>query len=181
MEFIKSNIEGLILIKPKVFFDSRGYFFESYNYYQFKNVGIDVNFIQDNQSKSGKGVVRGLHYQKPPFAQGKLVRVIKGAVMDVAVDIRVNSPTYGGWEKHLLTEENQMMFYIPEGFAHGFMTLEEETIFSYKCTNVYNKESEGVIFWNDPILNIDWDLENPVVSERDKIAPLFKDFVSPFV
>jgi len=181
MEFIKSEIEGLVLIKPKVFFDNRGYFFESYNSIHFKNAGIDVNFIQDNQSKSGKNVIRGLHFQKPPYSQGKLVRVIKGAVMDVAVDIRANSPSYGKWEMHLLTEENHTMFYIPEGFAHGFVTLEDETIFSYKCTSLYNKDSEGVIFWDDPTLSINWGVDEPIVSERDKIASFFNDFISPFV
>ncbi|HRS53080.1 MAG TPA: dTDP-4-dehydrorhamnose 3,5-epimerase [Bacteroidales bacterium] len=180
MEFVKSKIEGLIIIKPKVFEDARGYFFESYNYNYFREAGINVLFLQDNQSKSNKNVIRGLHFQKSPFAQGKLVRVIKGAVLDVAVDIRINSPYYGKWEMHELSEKNKLMFYIPPGFAHGFLTLEDDTIFAYKCTNFYSKVSEGIIAWNDPILNINWGIQNPILSERDSNAPLFKDFVSPF-
>ncbi len=127
-----------------------------------------------------KGVLRGLHFQAPPFAQGKLVRVMKGAVLDVAVDIRKNSPTYGQWASIELTESNKMMYWVPPGFAHGFVTLEDDTVFFYKCTNVYNKSSEGSIRWNDPDLNINWNLENPILSEKDQISPLFKDFVSPF-
>lgn len=180
MEIINTEINGLLIIKPKVFEDDRGYFFESYNQNVFSNLGINVNFVQDNQSLSGKNVLRGLHFQNTPFAQAKLVRVIKGSVLDVAVDIRKNSPTYG---KHLsieLTEKNKTMFYIPEGFAHGFLTLEDETIFSYKCTNFYNKESEGCILWNDPVLNINWNVNHPIISDKDKVGTLFKDFNSNF-
>lgn len=180
MEIINTEINGLLIIKPKVFEDDRGYFFESYNKNVFSNLGINVNFVQDNQSLSGKNVLRGLHFQNTPFAQAKLVRVIKGSVLDVAVDIRKNSPTYG---KHLsieLTEKNKTMFYIPEGFAHGFLTLEDETIFSYKCTNFYNKDSEGCILWNDPILNINWNVHHPIISDKDKVGTLFKDFNSNF-
>lgn len=180
MEIIKTSIEGLLIIKPDVFKDERGYFFESYNKERFAKEGLVMNFVQDNESKSSKGVLRGLHFQKPPYAQGKLVRVVKGSVMDVAVDIRKDSPTYGKWESRILSEGNKEMFWIPEGFAHGFVTLEDNTVFTYKCTNVYNKESEGSILWNDPDINIDWDIEAPTLSEKDKISPLFKDFVTPF-
>ena len=181
MELIKTSIDGLLIIKPDVFKDDRGYFFESYNKERFAKAGLMMDFVQDNESKSDKGVLRGLHFQKPPFAQGKLVRVIKGAVMDVAVDLRKDSPTYGKWESVVLTEENKLQFWIPEGFAHGFVAMEDNTIFNYKCTNVYNKESEGSILWNDPDININWEIENPILSEKDKISPLFKNFESPFI
>ena len=180
MEVIKTDISDLYIVKPKVFEDNRGYFFESYNKELFLRNGIDQNFVQDNESKSSKGVLRGLHFQKPPFAQGKLVRVMRGSVLDVAVDIRKNSPTFGQWASVELTQDNKWMYWIPPGFAHGFVTLEDNTVFFYKCTNVYNKESEGSILWNDPDLNIDWKVENPILSEKDKTGPPFKDFVSPF-
>ena len=181
MELIKTSIDGLLIIKPDVFKDDRGYFFESYNKERFAKAGLMMDFVQDNESKSDKGVLRGLHFQKPPYAQGKLVRVIKGSVMDVAVDLRKDSPTYGKWESVVLTEENKLQFWIPEGFAHGFGTLEDDTIFAYKCTNVYNKESEGSLLWNDPDINIEWNIENPILSEKDKISPLFKNFETPFI
>ena len=181
MELIKTSIDGLLIIKPDVFKDDRGYFYESYNKERFAKAGLMIDFVQDNESKSSKGVLRGLHFQKPPFAQGKLVRVIKGSVMDVAVDLRKDSPTYGKWESVVLTEENKLQFWIPEGFAHGFVALEDNTIFNYKCTNVYNKESEGSILWNDPDININWNIDNPILSEKDKISPLFKNFESPFI
>lgn len=175
MQLITTPISGLLEIEPQVFGDHRGYFFESYNQGKFKQAGIDLDFIQDNQSKSSKGVLRGLHFQNPPYAQGKLVRVITGAVLDVVVDIRKGSPTYGKHHKVELTEENKKMFWIPPGFAHGFLTLRDNTIFSYKCTNLYNKESEGAVLWNDPELDIDWEIENPMLSNKDKIAePLNK-------
>ncbi|NQU34096.1 MAG: dTDP-4-dehydrorhamnose 3,5-epimerase [Bacteroidetes bacterium] len=180
MQIVKTKIPDLYIIKPSVFEDSRGYFFESYNKEAFLRNGIDQNFVQDNESKSAKGVLRGLHFQKPPFAQGKLVRVMHGAVLDVAVDLRKNSPTYGHWASVELNHDNKWMYWVPPGFAHGFVTLEEDTVFFYKCTNVYNKESEGSILWNDPDLNIDWKIANPTLSEKDIISPLFKDFVSPF-
>ena len=180
MEVIETNIKGLLIIKPKVFADPRGYFFESYNADVFKQHGITVNFVQDNQSLSSTGVLRGLHFQAPPFDQGKLVRVINGAVLDIAVDIRKNSPTYGQHVAIELTEENKTMFYIPPGFAHGFLTLKDNTIFSYKCTNVYNKASEGCVLWNDKDLNINWDVKNPILSEKDLVGTPFKDFTSPF-
>ena len=145
MEISECSIQGLLIIQPRVFQDDRGYFFESWSKGEFIKDGIDVDFVQDNQSLSHKGVLRGLHFQSPPFAQGKLVRVIKGAVLDVAVDIRRNSPTYGKHFAIELNEDNKIMFFIPPGFAHGFATLTDNTIFSYKCTAYYNKESEGTI------------------------------------
>lgn len=174
MEFRQTSIEGVIEITPRVFKDERGYFFESYQYELFKKNGIEEVFVQDNQSFSTAGVLRGLHFQRAPFAQGKLVRVIKGKVLDVAVDIRPNSPTYGQYESVILDAERNNMLYIPPGLAHGFSTL-EDAIFCYKCTNNYHKESEGGIIWNDPALNIDWMLANPEVSEKDAILPLLKD------
>lgn len=181
MEIITTKINDLLIIKPNVYSDARGYFFESYNKELFLSKGIDQNFVQDNESKSMKGVLRGLHFQKPPFAQGKLVRVLKGAVLDVAVDLRKSSSTYGQWESIELTEDNKFMYWIPPGFAHGFLTLEDHTVFFYKCTNVYNKSSEGSILWNDPDLKIDWGQGiEPLLSDKDKIAPNFKDFCSPF-
>lgn len=180
MELVNTGIEGLWVIKPKVFADARGYFFESYNKDLFTQNGLNLNFVQDNQSLSHKGVLRGLHFQNPPFAQGKLVRVITGAVYDVAVDIRKNSPTYGKSFGAELTEENKMMMYIPEGFAHGFLTLKDNTIFSYKCTNFYNKASEDSIKWNDPTVGIKWNVENPLLSEKDISGKDFKDYKSQF-
>lgn len=180
MEVIETKIKGLLIVKPKVFADSRGYFFESYNEGVFKKHGIDVNFVQDNQSLSNAGVLRGLHLQAPPFAQGKLVRVINGAVLDVAVDIRKGSPTYGEHVAIELNEEEKTMFYIPPGFAHGFLTLKDNTIFSYKCTNLYNKDSEMTVLWNDRDLNIDWNIKDPILSEKDITGTPFKAFNSPF-
>ncbi|MGP1446544.1 MAG: dTDP-4-dehydrorhamnose 3,5-epimerase [Candidatus Limimorpha sp.] len=180
MEIIATKIKDLVIIKPDVFTDTRGYFFESYNQEKFHAAGLTMDFVQDNESKSMRGVLRGLHFQKPPFAQGKLVRVVKGSVMDVAVDLRGSSPTYGQWESIILTESNKLMLWIPEGFAHGFVCLEDDSVFTYKCTNVYNKASEGSILWNDPDINVQWNIENPILSEKDKVAPCFKDFVTPF-
>lgn len=181
MEIIKTDIPDLFVVEPKVFRDERGYFFESHNQKKLKDAGLELTFVQDNESKSQKGVLRGLHFQKPPYAQGKLVRVIKGKVIDVAVDIRKGSPTYGQHHAVEISEENKRMFWIPPGFAHGFVTLTDETIFFYKCTNYYNKESEGSILWNDPDLNIDWGIENPVLSEKDKNSPRFSQLDSPFI
>ncbi|POY35651.1 dTDP-4-dehydrorhamnose 3,5-epimerase [Solitalea longa] len=180
MKITHTPIDGLVIIEPRVFNDARGYFFESYNQHTFREAGIDANFVQDNQSKSQKGTLRGLHFQAPPFAQGKLVRVIQGRVLDIAVDIRKNSPTFGQYYSIELSGENQVQFWIPEGFAHGFITLEDDTIFSYKCTNFYNKASEGGIIWNDPDLNINWGEVDVLVSEKDEILPKLKDFTSPF-
>lgn len=181
MEIIETKIPGLLIIKPDVFEDDRGYFFESYNKDKFESAGIDVNFVQDNESKSQKGVLRGLHFQNPPHAQGKLVRVMRGSVLDVAVDIRRGSPTYGQWDSIVLSGDNKIMYWIPEGMAHGFLTLEDDTVFFYKCSKVYNKNSEGSIRWNNPDLNIDWGVSEPILSEKDKTSPLFKDFESKFI
>lgn len=180
MKVETTHIDGLLIIKPTIFKDGRGYFFESFNKTAYQSAGIREEFVQDNQSFSQKGVLRGLHFQSPPYAQGKLVRVIKGAVLDVVVDIRKQSPTYGNHFSVLLSEENQTQFWIPPGFAHGFHTLEDNTVFFYKCTNFYNKPSEGSIIWNDPDLGIDWNIKNPELSEKDKLAGLFKNFSSPF-
>jgi dTDP-4-dehydrorhamnose 3,5-epimerase len=180
MQIEKNHIDGLRVIKPDVFDDPRGYFFESYNIEKFRQLGIDVLFLQDNESKSGKGVLRGLHFQVPPYEQGKLVRVIRGAVLDVAVDLRKSSPTYGQWASIELSEKNKWMYWIPAGFAHGFLTLEENTVFFYKCTRVYHKEAERSIAWNDPDLKIGWGTETPLVSDKDNTAGSFRDFISPF-
>ncbi len=175
MELIQTDIPEVIIIKPDVFGDDRGYFFESFHEEKFADFGIKGPFIQDNESSSQKNVLRGLHYQLEPFAQSKLVRVIRGAVLDVAVDIRQNSPTFGKWVSMELTAENKWICWIPKGFAHGFVTLEDNTIFTYKCTAFYNKASEASIRWNDPELNIDWGLKNPLLSEKDNLAPLLKE------
>jgi dTDP-4-dehydrorhamnose 3,5-epimerase len=180
MEFQKTDITGLLIIKPVVFEDERGHFFESYRKELFEKNDIPYEFIQDNQSLSNKNVLRGLHYQKPPFQQGKLIRVVKGSVLDVALDIRKKSSTYGKYNSIILSEKNKLMYWIPPGFAHGFLTLEDNTILQYKCTAPYNKESEGSLLWNDPVLNIEWTLKSPVLSDKDKIAPLFAEFVSMF-
>lgn len=180
MDIIKTDIEGLLIIKPKVFEDDRGYFFESWNKEVFESKGIKNEFLQDNQSLSNKGILRGLHFQNPPYDQGKLVRVIRGSVLDVAVDIRKNSPTYGEHVTVHLNEDNKRMFWIPPGFAHGFLTLEDNTIFSYKCTNIYNKESEVTLMWDDEDLKIDWHTTTPVVSDKDKQGINFKNFKTKF-
>ena len=180
MEITETFLKGLFVIKPKVFEDARGYFFESYNANQFAASGLNLNFVQDNQSLSQQGVLRGLHFQNNPHAQGKLVRVITGAVLDVALDIRKNSPTYGQWFSLELTEQNKWMMYIPEGFAHGFATLRDNTVFSYKCTQFYNKASEDCIIWNDKDLAIDWQVKNPLLSDKDLMGKAFKDYVSLF-
>lgn len=180
MEVIETKLKGVVVLKPKVFEDARGYFFESYNQNTFNAAGLNLNFVQDNQSLSQRGVLRGLHFQIPPHAQGKLVRVITGAVFDVAVDIRKNSPTYGQWFGQELSEENKLMMYIPEGFAHGFATLRDNTVFSYKCTNFYNKAAEDCILWNDSQLAIQWGIENPLLSAKDLEGKRFVDFKSQF-
>jgi dTDP-4-dehydrorhamnose 3,5-epimerase len=180
MKIEKTEIEGLYIIYPQVFEDDRGYFMESFNKKKLVNFIGNHEFIQDNQSLSQKGVVRGLHFQNPPFEQGKLVRVIKGSVNDVVVDIRKSSSTYGKVFKIKLSESNFKILWIPPGLAHGFETLEDETIFSYKVTNDYNKESEGSILWNDKILNIEWETKNPIVSEKDGHSELFENFNSLF-
>lgn len=180
MDIIRTKIPDVLIIKTDVFEDDRGYFMETYQKQRFLEVGIDSIFVQDNESKSGKGVLRGLHMQKPPFAQGKLIRVIKGSVLDVVVDLRKQSPHYGKWVSTVLSDENKWMFWVPPGFAHGFLTLCDETIFSYKCTARYNKASEMAIRWNDPTLNIEWGIAAPILSDKDRNAPLFNQIVSPF-
>ena len=182
MEIIKTNIEGVVIIEPRIFKDDRGYFFESFSQREFEEKVCKTTFVQDNESKSSYGVLRGLHFQKPPFAQSKLVRVIKGAVLDVAVDIRKGSPTFGQYVSVELTGENHRQFFIPRGFAHGFSVLSEEVIFQYKCDNFYSPQSEGAIAWNDPDLNIDWRIpaEKAVLSEKDSKHPRLKDWQNVF-
>ena len=181
MEIKKTKINGVFLLKPQIFEDNRGYFFESFNANKFNEAtDLNVQFVQDNQSLSSKNVLRGLHFQHPPFAQSKLVSVIKGEVLDVVVDIRKDSVTYGEYIAEYLSEENHHQLYIPEGMAHGFLTLKNHTIFSYKCSNYYHKDSEDGIIWNDSNLNIDWNIKNPLVSKKDQLAKNFASFVSPF-
>lgn len=175
MELIATTIPDVKIIKPDVFGDDRGYFFESFHTEKFAGFGIPDVFVQDNESRSQKNVLRGLHYQAAPFTQGKLVRVISGSVLDFAVDIRIDSPTFGKWVSMELSSENKLIAWIPPGFAHGFVTLEDDTIFTYKCTNFYDKSSERGIRWNDPELNIDWEISEPLLSDKDKIAPFLKD------
>ncbi|WP_028980708.1 dTDP-4-dehydrorhamnose 3,5-epimerase [Sporocytophaga myxococcoides] len=177
MHFRESYIKDLFEITPRLFKDDRGFFFESYNTKVFKDNGLDLTFVQDNQSYSIPGVVRGLHFQNAPHAQGKLVRVIKGKILDVAVDIRKDSPTFGKYDTFLLDSEKCNMVYIPEGFAHGFSALEESIVF-YKCTDLYHKESESGIIWNDPSLNIDWMVKNPLVSDKDQLLKPLKELFS---
>ena len=173
--FTETEIEGLIIFEPKIWGDDRGYFYESYNYDVFRKAGINSIFVQDNQSRSTRGVLRGLHYQRGAYAQAKLVRCIEGEVIDVVVDIREGSPTYGQSMSILLSAENKKQLYIPRGFAHGFLVLSETAEFFYKCDNFYSKESEGGVLFNDPALNIDWqfDLSQAILSEKDKVNPTF--------
>ncbi len=181
MEVEKTNIEGLYIIKPKVFGDERGYFFESFNANKFTDTtGLIVDFVQDNQSKSNSNVLRGLHFQSPPYAQDKLVRVVQGSVLDVVVDIRPRSITYGEHFKIKLDAIQHHMMFVPKGMAHGFLSLEDDTIFTYKCTDYYHPETEGCILWNDSSLNIDWNVSNPIISDKDKLGETFKEFKSPF-
>lgn len=188
MEIIKGEIDGLLIFKPKVFLDDRGSFFESYSSKVFNTNDIgDINFVQDNQAYSKTGVVRGLHFQNPPCGQGKLVRVIKGKVLDIAVDIRKESPTYGKHQIVELSEENGLQFWIPEGFAHGYISL-DESIFLYKCTNHYAPGYDGIIKWNDPDLGVfkdiksmvNFPIENVIVSDKDKIGQSFAEFETKF-
>lgn len=171
MNIVKTSVEGIVIIEPRLFKDERGYFFESFNQKDFEEKVCRTTFVQDNESKSSYGVIRGLHFQKPPFEQAKLVRVVKGAVLDVAVDIRKNSPTFGQHVAVELTEENHRQFFIPKGFAHGFSVLSKEVVFQYKCDEFYHPEAEGGIAWNDPNLGIDWKIpENKIVlSKKDEI------------
>lgn len=182
MEIIKTNIEGVVIIKPRIFKDSRGYFFESFSKREFDEKVRPIDFVQDNESCSTKGVMRGLHFQKPPFAQAKLVRCVKGRVLDVAVDIRKGSPTYGKHVTVELTEDNHLQFFIPRGFAHGFAVLSDVAIFQYKCDNYYHPEADGGISIQDSSLGINWQIDtvDAILSERDTQHPLLKDFDSPF-
>lgn len=183
MKFTETEISGAYILEPKIFGDSRGYFYESYSQRDFDEaIGHHIEFVQDNQSYSHYGVLRGLHFQKPPYSQSKLVRVIQGRVVDVAVDIRKGSPTYG---KHIaveLTGENHRQFFIPKGFAHGFVVLSDTALFQYKCDEFYHPESEGAIMWNDPELGIEWPIkaEDIELSAKDELNPFLKDFESPF-
>jgi dTDP-4-dehydrorhamnose 3,5-epimerase len=182
MNIIETEIQGVYIIEPKVFGDSRGYFFESFSKKEFESKVGPVEFVQDNESKSCYGVVRGLHFQKPPHAQAKLVRVVKGKVLDVAVDLRKDSPTYGRHVAVELSEDNHRQVFIPKGFAHGFSVLSEEAVFQYKCDDYYAPETEGAVAWNDPELNIDWRIpaDKVILSEKDTRHPLLKDYVSDF-
>lgn len=181
MEIYKDEIEGLLLIKPDVFVDNRGFFLESYSQKKFMDAGIDCNFIQDNHSRSEQvGVIRGLHFQKPPFAQSKLVRVTRGAVLDVAVDLRKNSSTYGMWKSFELTEKNYLMLFIPRGFAHGFCTLCPGTEVQYKVDNLYAPQYDSGIRWDDPTLSIKWPVNKPILSSKDLSLPFLKEINSPF-
>ena len=208
MNVIKTKIDGLVIIEPKLFVDERGYFFESFNQRDFTSAVGNVTFVQDNESKSSYGVIRGLHFQKPPFAQSKLVRCVKGAVLDVAVDIRKESPTYGQYVECLLCAHDEegsriakeyaghtfncqlstfncqlgQQLYIPKGFAHGFVVLSQQAVFQYKCDEFYHPEAEGAIAWNDPTINIDWQIsaEDIILSAKDKSHPMLHDITSPF-
>jgi len=177
MKFVETGFAGLIEIFPQVLSDTRGWFFESYNQDKFRSAGINTKWIQDNQSFSSKNVVRGLHFQRTPYAQAKLVRVITGKVLDIVVDLRQDQPTYGKHFKCVLEAITNNMLLVPAGFAHGFAAL-EDSIFHYKCDNFYHKASEGGIKWNDPALHIDWEVENPVVSEKDQMLPDFDSVVN---
>ncbi|MBL4754739.1 MAG: dTDP-4-dehydrorhamnose 3,5-epimerase [Flavobacteriales bacterium] len=180
MKIHTTPIKGLLVIKPRVFEDERGYFFESYRKDALSEHGYTELFVQDNESKSEKSVLRGLHFQKPPHAQAKLVRVVKGSILDIAVDIRQSSETYGRHFSITLDEKDKRMLLIPVGFAHGFVTLEDETIVNYKCTNVYTKEAEQTLIWNDEQIGIDWGFDNPIISEKDLEGEPFATFKSPF-
>src|SRR6478609_3927815 len=180
MEYKEHHLKGVIEYTPKKFGDSRGWFMESYNRQALEDIGINATFVQDNQSLSGKNVLRGLHFQKPPFGQAKLVRVLSGRALDVVVDIRNDSPTYGQHLTVILDAEKSNQLFIPIGFAHGFLTLEDNTTFFYKCSDYYNKESEGGLLWNDPALGINWNVTDPIVSEKDQILPGITDFITPF-
>lgn len=181
MQVVHPYIEGLLVLTPRKFEDERGYFTESFNQRVFNElVGADIRFVQDNESVSSRYVLRGLHFQKPPHAQGKLVRVSSGSVLDIAVDLRKDSPTFGKWHGEILSAANGKLFWIPEGFAHGFIALEDHTKFLYKCTDYYAPDSEGTLRWNDPTLNIDWGNNHPIVSEKDKKGRIFEELNSPF-
>jgi dTDP-4-dehydrorhamnose 3,5-epimerase len=180
MKVIKTGIEGLLILEPKIFEDKRGYFFESYNETKYREAGITNRWVQDNQSKSGFGVIRGLHMQNEPFAQAKLIRVLEGSIFDVAVDMRKGSPTFGQWYGHEISEENRIQMLIPKGFCHGFSVTSKTATVLYKCDEVYHPEAESGIHYNDPDLNIDWKIPSSdiSVSEKDKKLPFLKDKIS---
>lgn len=182
MEIIQTDIEGVVILKPRVFEDERGYFFESYSKREFDKQVREINFVQDNESRSQYGVVRGLHYQKWPFTQSKLVRVLRGRVLDIAVDIRQGSPTYGKHVSVELSGENRLQLFIPRGFAHGFAVLSQDAVFQYKCDEFYHPESEGGIAWDDPLLNIDWKLpeKDIILSKKDTVNPKFEEIEPHF-
>ncbi len=182
MEIITTPIEGLLIIEPKVFHDARGYFVETYNEQRYREAGIDAQFVQDNQSCSSFGVVRGLHFQRPPYTQAKLVCCTQGRVLDVAVDLRKDSKTFGQWFSVELTEENHRQFFIPRGFAHGFSVLSEKAVFTYKCDNLYHPEADGGLLLSDPALDIDWQVptQQRIISDKDTKHPLLKDLDNPF-
>lgn len=183
MPFVKTEFSGLQVFEPNVFEDSRGYFFEAYNEKQFQQEGIDIRWVQDNQSSSSYGVIRGLHYQLPPYDQTKLVRVLRGKILDVVVDIRKGSPTFGKSFSKVLSAKNKRQLFIPKGFAHGFSVLSEKAEVLYKCDGFYNKETEGGIIYNDPALEIDWRIpaEEAIVSDKDKVLPTLTDCRNSFV
>ena len=182
MNLIKTKLDGLVVLKPTVFKDNRGYFMESFNQKNINKLVGNVNFVQDNESESSRGVLRGLHFQKPPYAQSKLVRCLKGKILDVALDLRNDSKTYGMIETILLSEVNKEQLFIPKGFAHGFVVISESATLSYKVDNYYKPESESGIIWNDPDLNIDWKINEKeiIVSEKDKRLPTFNNIINPF-
>jgi dTDP-4-dehydrorhamnose 3,5-epimerase len=175
MNIERFEIKGLVLFQPRVFKDERGYFMETYNKNVFAEAGIDVNFVQDNASHSAKGVIRGIHFQRPPHAQDKLVRVVRGEVLDVAVDLRTDSPTYGTYQTVILSEENRNIFFIPKGFAHGFSVLSDVADFEYKVSDFYHPECEGGIIWNDPDLAINWKVRTPIIGKKDMELPALKN------
>lgn len=179
MQVETTPIKNLLVITPRIFMDNRGYFMESYNKDQFLEKLV-TDFVQDNESMSSKGVLRGLHFQNPPFAQAKLVRVVRGSVLDVVVDLRLSSASYGQHFKLVLSAENKKQLFIPKGFAHGFVTLEKDTIFTYKCSQYYHADSEDSLLWNDPDLGIDWEIKSPILSKKDINAKYFTTFNSPF-
>jgi len=180
LEVTSLNLSGLLLITPKIHLDARGYFFESFREDELMKFGFEERFVQENESKSNASVIRGLHMQSPPFAQDKLIRVVRGAIYDVAVDLRTSSPTYGHYCGVYLNGDNRLSLLVPKGFAHGFCCLENDTIVQYRCTDYYNGKSECGVKWNDPDLNIEWPITSAVVSEKDEKLPLLRDFKSPF-
>ena len=180
MEITKTAIKGLLIFTPRIHADSRGYFCENFRKNHFEELGLNIDFVQENESMSQKGTLRGLHLQAPPFAQDKLIRVIKGKILDVAVDIRKESPTFGKHVSIELSEENKRSFLVPKGFAHGFYCLENDTIVNYKCSDYYNQSSELGLAWNSPELSIEWPSLNPIISDKDRIQPKLSDFSSPF-